>query len=309
MYRKKTHTDQYLSFESHHPLIHKLGVVRTLLDRKDRVVQEEEDKKQEHQHIVSALKNCGYPEWSVHKVQQQMRTKKNTTSHTKKKQENEEKSRGHITIPYVEGLSERLSRSLRKCNIGVSFRPEVTLRKLLVHPKDKQKDQDRTGVVYKVDCKNCPKAYIGETSRKLSIRLNEHKGDIIKNASQHVRTRSTRTHDHHVQHSSAITDHVQQTNHQPDIENTAIVARENDDTKRRIKECIWIRKTVNMNRDEGNYQLPHIYDDILKLIPSKKGGPDSDAGLLEQLALTSYLAVPVSALMMDSSFGAEKFWH
>ena len=44
VYRKKTHTDQYLSFNSNHPLNHKLGVVRTLMDRCDAIVSTPEDR-------------------------------------------------------------------------------------------------------------------------------------------------------------------------------------------------------------------------------------------------------------------------
>ena len=45
VYRKKTHTDQYLNFESHYPLPHKLGVIRTLYDRCDNIVTDPDDVK------------------------------------------------------------------------------------------------------------------------------------------------------------------------------------------------------------------------------------------------------------------------
>jgi len=68
MYRKKTHTDQYLNFMSHRPLQQKLGVIRTLLNRSENVVTEEEDRRQEEEHITSALKKCSYPAWSIRKA-------------------------------------------------------------------------------------------------------------------------------------------------------------------------------------------------------------------------------------------------
>ena len=43
VYRKPTHADQYLSFESNQPLDHKLSVVRTLHHRADSVVSDPED--------------------------------------------------------------------------------------------------------------------------------------------------------------------------------------------------------------------------------------------------------------------------
>ena len=40
VYRKKTYTDRYLNFDSQHPLHQKLGVIRTLMDRKNNIVTE-----------------------------------------------------------------------------------------------------------------------------------------------------------------------------------------------------------------------------------------------------------------------------
>ena len=54
MYRKMTHMDQYLSFQSHHPLHHKLGVVWTLYDRKDAAVTDPEDRRAEDQYNDNA---------------------------------------------------------------------------------------------------------------------------------------------------------------------------------------------------------------------------------------------------------------
>ena len=53
----------------------KLGVVRTLLDTKDTIVTEEEDKWKEDSKIKKALNQCGYPNWAINKVKNQMEDK------------------------------------------------------------------------------------------------------------------------------------------------------------------------------------------------------------------------------------------
>ena len=50
-----------------------------------------------------------------------------------------------------------------------------------------------------------------------------------------------------------------------DWANAKVIDRESDKAGRLIiiKEAIWIRKTDNMNRDEGSYQLSHVWDKLL----------------------------------------------
>jgi len=44
-----------------------------------------------------------------------------------------------------------------------------------------------------------------------------------------------------------------------------VIDRESDKTGRLITEAIWIRKTDNMNREEGSYQLSHVWDKLLHI--------------------------------------------
>ena len=65
VFRKDTHTDQYLNFSSNHPVEHKKGVLRTLRNRADRLVSDEMELGMEKEHIRKALQVNGYPDWML----------------------------------------------------------------------------------------------------------------------------------------------------------------------------------------------------------------------------------------------------
>ena len=132
VYRKKTHTNQHLPFDSHHPLNQKLGVPRTLLNRCEEIVTEEEDKKEERNTIRNALNICGYPDWTIKRVEENLRTKEENRGKGNNRKESSEKNKGMVVLPYVRGVSEELARIYKKRQISSAMKPHSTLRTILV---------------------------------------------------------------------------------------------------------------------------------------------------------------------------------
>ncbi len=264
VYRKPTHTDQYLHFKSHHPLHQKLGVVRTLLDRCKTVVTKEEDKVAEVEHIGKALGACGYPQLSIKRVSDQMNATKIKPNRGKQPGK-AETTRGMVVIPYVAGLSESVGRVMRKHRIATAMKPHTTMKQLLVHPKDKSEIEEVGELVYEIPCKSCDASYVGETGRLFKNRLHEHKQEAEAVEESRRFTRSERKKSETVINKSAITDHMSRKNHIIDWEGAKMKCRESHRGTRHVKEAIWIKKTTNpMNRDQGNYQLPGIYNTLWK---------------------------------------------
>ena len=91
--------------------------------------------------------------------------------------------------------------------------------------------------------------------------------------SNRLSTRATKRRASQIQNKSAIPEHDAQKNHVIDWNSASIIDREHDRLCRQIKESIHIRRErANiMNRDEGAYQLHHIYDYVIaSLTPSQQ---------------------------------------
>ena len=109
VYRKHTHTDQYLQWDSHHHLSAKFSVIHTLSHWAKTVCSKPELLQQEKDHLGRALTKCKYPKWALDKVEKRHNRSasevidgaSNQGSTVAQGATNEVKTKGHIVIPYT----------------------------------------------------------------------------------------------------------------------------------------------------------------------------------------------------------------
>ncbi|XP_033757687.1 uncharacterized protein LOC117340038 [Pecten maximus] len=161
VYRKPTHTDQYLKYDSHQSLEHILGVIRTLTHRANTICSTDDRLEQEIDHLKQVLRTSGYSKKNQHSSKKKTPNPSTIREHL---------AQGHITSPYVGGVSESIARKIRKLDVMVHTKPVNTIRSMLVAPKDKTNTLEKSGAIYHIQCADCPATYVGEIKRELSGR-------------------------------------------------------------------------------------------------------------------------------------------
>ena len=234
VYGKPTHTNKYLDFYSHHPLAHKIAVLRTLYSKAQALTSSAVTRTQEQHTISRALAQNGYPATFIHRHSQ--------PSHDPAPLSQPPNVTTSATIPYIKGTSEAIRQVLSPLGIRTTFHPINTLRQPLVHPKDQVPQQERPGVVYCIPCTNCPRTYIGQTGRTLTQRLKEHQ--------RAVRNADTAT--------SALAEHAHSTGDPVNWTEARVIDTCSYTSRRCLLESWMIHKENNhLNRELGT--LPHIY--------------------------------------------------
>ena len=175
VYRKPTHTDLYLQWDSNHNLASKYSVINTLTHRARTLFSTPESIKQELEHLEKVLIGCKYPRWAIKKIlQKQLHSQEKTNR--KKQHPSVQKKICHMVVPYSKGIGESFKNICKKYGIQVYFKGGKTIKNLLVSPKDKDNTKKKSNVIYwfrcdKIDCKE---EYIGESSRTFEVRYKEH---------------------------------------------------------------------------------------------------------------------------------------
>ncbi|BHF73119.1 hypothetical protein SprV_0401619500 [Sparganum proliferum] len=181
VFRKATNTMQVLNFNSNHPISHKRSCVRTLYRRVETHCSEPEDKIAELQYLRRVFKANGYPRNFVNRCIRKRNERPNRTD-----------TKVWRALPYVKNVPEAVGRLLAPLGVGVAHRPEATIRRQLMKPKDPLPRQETSGVVYRIWCSCGQSNYVGETGRQLQTRMAEHAAAVRRNdASSQVAAHST----------------------------------------------------------------------------------------------------------------------
>ena len=116
--RKPTHMDQYLQWDSHYHLSAKFSVIHTLTNRVQTVCSNSKLLCKEKAHLRKALTQWKYPKWALDKVEKWLNKSSRKVTDGANNQNtagaqpttNEVKSKGHIVIPYTQGLYESIKK-------------------------------------------------------------------------------------------------------------------------------------------------------------------------------------------------------
>lgn len=168
------------------------------------------------------------------------------TNHNKPKQN---EPNNYISLPYVRGTSENIQKILEKHQLKVAHKPNNCSSKCFSKMCPKYDAGEHAGVVYKIQCKQCNGAYIGQTQQYLHKRLCNHKNNVRNNKPD----------------TSALAKHAIENGHCFDFQNTKILTNENDFQKRLVLEMLHIAKEDNTINNRSDIQnLSRIYHNLIK---------------------------------------------
>ena len=134
------------------------------------------------------------------------------------------------------------SRLLRQLNIHVSHKPTQKLANSFTLHKEKTTTKDKTNVVYSFPCNDCSLHYVGQTSKRLQTRLEEHQRAIKRQ-----------------DHLSLPANHALDYGHSFDWDNTRILGQATLKHAREIIEAWHSMNTPSFNR---HIELPTAYHNL-----------------------------------------------
>ena len=242
VYRKPTHTNRYLNANSHHHPSQIASVAYTLAIRSQRI-SDEDSAPAEKTYLEKALRENGFSKKVIEKA---FSRKPNVEQTDLLAISSDEKPEGWAFLPYVRGTTDKISKILRQHNIKTIFDTDTKIERYLSSIKDKI-HLDGKGI-YEIPCKDCTGVYIGETGRRISNRVIEHRNCLRRD-----------------EKTSALVQHERKHSHQVDLQEAKVIAPVSNHRQRIIREAIEIEKRPhNFNKRDDSLRLPSAWKPIVE---------------------------------------------
>jgi hypothetical protein len=254
VYRKKTNTSRYLNAQSHHHPSQKRSVLKTLTTRSIRLT-DHDHYNQEVSTLHDTFERNGYSNMEINQVLNQKYHDESSKEVVEENEVNElsqnqsqdkEENKNKALLPYVRGVTDRISKVLQRYEIRTNFTTHLKINQLLNNNKSNPKLG--TQGVYEVPCGGCSDSYIGQTSRRMSTRIQEHKNAVK-----------------YLHQDNALAIHAKQTGHGIDFDNARSLANINMNLPRVFREAIEISKRPsNLNTRDDSQIISSAWKPVIK---------------------------------------------
>lgn len=252
-YAKKTSSGRYMNFQSSAPTMYKRNVVNNLINRAINFTNPQ-DRPEIIKKVKTSLLENGYPEGLINNSIKTI-TQKFYNQVTYNKEEKKpflKKEETLISLPYIQGVTEQLKKSLEPFKIKIISSTADTFNHLYTNLKSSVNKEKITHTVYKINCNDCNGTYIGQSKQYLDCRIKAHRNSVTgKNTEK-----------------TALKKHVATANHtfNFNLNDVKILNKETNEKRRLILEMVRIRQeknSINDRRDTDS--LSNCYNQLLKL--------------------------------------------
>ena len=254
-YTKDMWTGRYVNYNSYKPFRYKIATINTLIDRaylltsplyktstinkvKDALIKNDFPKNITNKYIKKRIKSLKIRKHTIP-------ISDDTENHN-----NDIQPITYASITFHKNITHKIMNIFQKnSNVRLVPKPYNTLNKIIYTKlKTPIPKEDKSNVIYKINCLKCEKVYIGQTKNYLGNRIKNHRDDIIKKKI----------------HSTALSEHALTTSHIFDFNGVAVLAQEQNWQKRTFLEMAHILKNNTLNFRTDIEHLSYIYHNIIK---------------------------------------------
>ena len=249
LFRKATFTGLGTNFFSSCQSLFKVNAIKTLIYRAYHISSSYKCFHSEIEFLINYFCDNCFPKKLV---LQEIRKFVNAIYSTKPQLITVPKLKKYVTLPYLgylsikvkEELTSLFSKFFPHLNIIIIFTNNNSIASFF-NAKERLEPLMCSGVVYKYTCSSCNACYIGSTTRRLIVRISEHKG-VSSRTGQLTLTQTF----------SAIREHCLEKDHVLKTENFSIIDRAYSHHDLLIKESLHINaEKPNLNNQMSAYKL------------------------------------------------------